>query len=147
MSGVEVTADSAERNAPPAAVVIFGASGDLTRRKLVPAIESLARAKRLPAEFAVVGVARTPMGDEEFRRLVLGGNGSSVRPELTERLPLPVRRRTTTRRPTAASATCSTELDAERGTAGTRLFYLATPPEAFPHDRQRAGRGRAEPPG
>ena len=56
------------------------------------------------------------------------------------RLPLPVRRRTTTRRPTAASATCSTELDAERGTAGTRLFYLATPPEAFAADRHRARR-------
>ena len=146
MSGVEVTADSAERNAPPAAVVIFGASGDLTRRKLVPAIESLARAKRLPAEFAVVGVARTPMGDEEFRRLVLGGNGSSVRPELTEGFrylsgayddPQTYRR----------LGDLLDRLDAERGTAGTRLFYLATPPEAFPHDRQRAGRGRAEPPG
>ena len=57
-----------ERNAPPSVVVIFGASGDLTRRKLVPALESLARAKRLPPQFAVVGVARTPMSDDDFRR-------------------------------------------------------------------------------
>src|SRR5690242_6570879 len=43
------------RNAPPATVVIFGASGDLTRRKLVPAIQSLARHERLTDWFAIVG--------------------------------------------------------------------------------------------
>jgi len=73
-----------DRNAPPAVVVIFGASGDLTRRKLVPAVENLARHKLLPAQFAVVGVARTDMDDEGFRRAVLGGRGVSVMPELTE---------------------------------------------------------------
>ena len=45
------------RTAPPATIVIFGASGDLTRRKLIPAVASLARHNRLPREFAVVGVA------------------------------------------------------------------------------------------
>jgi len=128
--GVDASGEP-DRNAPPAAVVIFGASGDLTRRKLVPAIESLARAKRVPAEFAVVGVARTPMGDEDFRRLVLGGDGRSVRPELTDGYrylaggyddPATYRR----------LGELLDRLDAERGTAGTRLFYLATPPEAFP---------------
>ena len=44
-----------ERKAPPAAVVIFGASGDLTARKLGPAVENLARYKRIPTEFAVLG--------------------------------------------------------------------------------------------
>jgi glucose-6-phosphate 1-dehydrogenase len=48
-------------------LVIFGASGDLTRRKLLPAIYQLSRGERLPAKFAVVGVARTPHTDEEFR--------------------------------------------------------------------------------
>ena len=52
----------------PAAVVIFGASGDLTRRKLLPALYQLARGQRLPARYAVVGVARTAMTDDEFRR-------------------------------------------------------------------------------
>ena len=52
-----------ERNAPPSVLVIFGASGDLTRRKLVPALERLAEAGRLPAQSAVVGVGRTPMSD------------------------------------------------------------------------------------
>ena len=49
-------------------LVIFGASGDLTRRKLLPALHSLSRGQRLPARFAVVGVARTAMTDEQFRQ-------------------------------------------------------------------------------
>src|ERR1051325_7028471 len=57
---------------PPATLVIFGASGDLTRRKLLPAVESLARHNRLPGEFALVGVARTPMDDQQFAESSLG---------------------------------------------------------------------------
>ena len=49
-------------------LVIFGASGDLTRRKLLPALHNLSRGQRLPARFAVVGVARTAMTDEQFRQ-------------------------------------------------------------------------------
>src|SRR6478752_7238867 len=52
----------------PTALVIFGASGDLTRRKLLPAVYHLSRGQRLPARFNVIGVARTPMSDEEFRQ-------------------------------------------------------------------------------
>jgi glucose-6-phosphate 1-dehydrogenase len=52
----------------PTALVIFGASGDLTRRKLLPALYHLSRGQRLPARFAVVGVARSPMSDDEFRQ-------------------------------------------------------------------------------
>jgi glucose-6-phosphate 1-dehydrogenase len=48
-------------------IVIFGASGDLTRRKLLPALYSLSRGQRLPARFGIVGVARTPMSDDAFR--------------------------------------------------------------------------------
>ena len=53
-----------DRKAPPSALVIFGASGDLTRRKLVPGLANLARHKRLPDEFAVVGVGRSDFDDE-----------------------------------------------------------------------------------
>lgn len=51
----------------PTTLVIFGASGDLTRRKLLPAIYNLSRRARLPAQFAVIGVARSQMDDEGFR--------------------------------------------------------------------------------
>ena len=54
----------------PTTLVIFGASGDLTRRKLIPAIHRLSKGQRLPSQFAVIGVARTPMDDEAFRQQV-----------------------------------------------------------------------------
>jgi len=53
--------------AEPAAIVIFGASGDLTQRKLVPALHSLACSGNLNRELRIVGVARSPLSDEEFR--------------------------------------------------------------------------------
>src|SRR5688572_3019917 len=56
-----------DRRSPPCALVIFGASGDLTARKLLPALERLAAYGALPPEVAVIGVARTPMTDDEFR--------------------------------------------------------------------------------
>src|SRR5512136_446071 len=51
----------------PCAMVIFGASGDLTKRKLVPALYHLAREKLLPDSFAVVGVATSELGSDAFR--------------------------------------------------------------------------------
>src|SRR4051794_8398245 len=119
-----------ERSAPPATLVIFGASGDLTRRKLLPAVESLARHNRLPKEFALVGVARTPISDEQFADSGLGGrpladkaqlaggiryvSGGYDNPETYKRL-----------------GEVLDELDVARGTGGSRLFYLSTPAEAF----------------
>ena len=54
----------------PCAMVIFGASGDLTRRKLIPALYNLAKNELLSREFAVIGVARAPMSTEDFRKKV-----------------------------------------------------------------------------
>src|SRR6516162_9992526 len=56
-----------ERRVPECAIVIFGASGDLTKRKLVPALYRLAYDRRLSAGFAVVGISRTPLSDDQFR--------------------------------------------------------------------------------
>ncbi len=56
-----------ERVVSPQCLVIFGASGDLTHRKLVPALFELFRQRRLPTEFAVLGCARRPWSDEDFR--------------------------------------------------------------------------------
>src|SRR5215213_1856576 len=56
-----------ERTAGPCAVVIFGASGDLAKRKLIPALYRLVQERLLPAEFAIVGLGRTAMTDDEFR--------------------------------------------------------------------------------
>jgi glucose-6-phosphate 1-dehydrogenase len=56
-----------EAHPDPCAIVIFGASGDLTRRELIPALYELARQDLLPRPFAVVGAARSPFSTEEFR--------------------------------------------------------------------------------
>src|ERR1041384_6978976 len=56
-----------ERRVPECAVVIFGANGDLTKRKLMPALYRLAHERRLSPGFAVVGVSRTAMTDDDFR--------------------------------------------------------------------------------
>jgi glucose-6-phosphate 1-dehydrogenase len=55
------------RKTPPCAVVIFGANGDLTKRKLMPALYRLAWEGRLAPGFAVVGLSRTPLSDDQFR--------------------------------------------------------------------------------
>ncbi|MFN8745676.1 MAG: glucose-6-phosphate dehydrogenase [Phycisphaerales bacterium] len=57
----------------PCAIVIFGASGDLTQRKLIPALYDLDRQGRLPAGLFVVGVSRTAMSDDQFRDKMLAG--------------------------------------------------------------------------
>src|SRR6185369_1213306 len=56
-----------ERQAPPCIIVIFGANGDLTKRKLLPALYRLAYDRRLGAGFAIVGISRTPLSDDAFR--------------------------------------------------------------------------------
>src|SRR5258706_9261700 len=56
-----------ERRVPECTVVIFGANGDLTKRKLLPALYRLMYERRLSPGFAVVGLSRTPMSDDEFR--------------------------------------------------------------------------------
>jgi glucose-6-phosphate 1-dehydrogenase len=56
-----------ERRAPECALIIFGANGDLTRRKLLPALYRLAHDRRLPESFTVIGTSRTPMTDDAFR--------------------------------------------------------------------------------
>src|SRR4029077_1743047 len=62
----EAAHDDAARRAPACALVIFGASGDLTERKLLPAIRQLVANHRLRPELPLVGVARTAMSDEEW---------------------------------------------------------------------------------
>jgi glucose-6-phosphate 1-dehydrogenase len=133
-------AHAGERRAPPATLVIFGASGDLTTRKLIPALQRLADHKRLAEEFAVVGVGRSTLSDEDLRSRFADGNrlADKVR-YLSGAYDDP----TTYTRLRALLA----ELEREIGTAGGRLFYLATPPQAFPQvvaGLAGAGLNRAE---
>ena len=68
----EATRRSAESGLPadPSVMVIFGASGDLTKRKLIPALYNLAKQKLLAKEFAIVGISRSEMSHEEYRKRI-----------------------------------------------------------------------------
>ena len=69
MSAQETESQSVETAhiGPPCIMVIFGAAGDLTKRKLIPALYNLKKSNLLSDNFAVIGVARAEMSDDEFR--------------------------------------------------------------------------------
>ena len=65
---VNVSQETLGRPAPPCTMVIFGAGGDLTKRKLIPALYNLAKGKLLPQEFAIIGVSRENFSSDDFRQ-------------------------------------------------------------------------------
>ena len=62
--------EQAGRTGDACAMVIFGASGDLTKRKLIPALYNLAKENLLSKEFALIGFARSEMSSDQFRKLI-----------------------------------------------------------------------------
>ena len=126
------------RRPGPCTIVIFGASGDLTEKKLMPALYSLAFRRLLPDRFAVVGAARTEEDDDGFRETMRSAVEHHARdpfrqdvwdelaagmhyiplegtdPEAQQRL-----------------SDLLTRVEQERGTGGNRLYYFAVPPAAF----------------
>src|SRR5271167_3366918 len=128
-----------DRATRPVQLVIFGASGDLTCRKLLPAIYNLAQADLLPENFCVVGFARSPMTDEEFReqlrRSVADSTEIRVRDtDVLEKLAERCRYVTGTFDDASAFKRLGgvlTEDDLKYGTAGNRIFYISTPASLF----------------
>ncbi len=142
-----------EAPSDPCAIVMFGASGDLARRKLLPALFDLAKHSCLAPKFCLLGFARTKMSDDEFRRtadeaLAKGKTaqedgdkrkgfvnqmqyftGNYDDPEAFKRLGQKLE-----------------ELDRDQQLGGNRLFYLATPPDVYPHIIDQLGKaGLARP--
>jgi glucose-6-phosphate 1-dehydrogenase len=122
----------------PCAIVIFGASGDLTRRKLFPALYSLALRRLLPERFGVVGVARSEETDDEFRErmkhAVQEFGRDEFRDETWDGLAGGMRYVATDFADEDGQdrvIDALNELDRERGTAGNRIYYLAVPPSAI----------------
>jgi glucose-6-phosphate 1-dehydrogenase len=136
----------------PQAVVIFGASGDLTRRKLLPAFWHLFVEGLLPDEFAIAGYARTEMTDEQFRELA-----HHAVQEFGKADPEGERWQEFAKRlcyvPGEFDAQKSMEhlrerleeIDARHGTNGGRFFYCATPPAAYPKIVARIGESEMHP--
>lgn len=126
-----------ERIPEPGILVIFGASGDLTKRKLLPALFHLRQANLLPKDSAIVGVARRPLGNEfaaDMREgIVEFGDAESDDPMLEEFVNHISYYALNFDDP-SSYAGLKTELDRidkERNIGGNRLFYLATAPEFF----------------
>ncbi len=134
----------------PCALVIFGATGDLAARKLLPALYALARESLLPTRFAVVGVGRRAMSKDAFR--------AAARQAVAEHGRYPPEGRAWDAFAEALSyvaggpedaalyARLREELardDRERGTAGNRIFYLAVPPSVFPPIIRQLGQAGA----
>jgi len=127
-----------ERTPEPQILIIFGASGDLTMRKLVPALYQMKKEGRLPPEMTIVGVARRPWSDDYFREQMRQGieefSDGIGNEELWQDF-------------AAGLFYCSAdmdkqedyqklktlleELDTKRGTRGNRVFYLAVSPNFF----------------
>ncbi len=133
------TSARAERMPDPCTLVIFGASGDLTKRKLIPAVFDIARQGLLPHGFTIVGVARTPMDDDAFRRYLyeamkefgrLGESESVLWDNFARRLfylSLDPASDTEFSRLKDRLA----QLDSAEGSNGNTLFYLSTPPSLY----------------
>jgi glucose-6-phosphate 1-dehydrogenase len=127
------------RRAPePCALTIFGASGDLTQRKLFPALYALAVRNLLPEQFAVVGVARTEMSTDEFRermrQAVVEHCRDELRAEIWEELAAGIRyvgADLVDAQEDREVIETLNEVDQTRGTAGNRVYYLAVPPSAI----------------
>ena len=123
----------------PFALIIFGASGDLTRRKLMPALWSLYAGRTLPEPFAIVATARTEMTDDEFRRRMRETVGEFARLQppsegVWERFASAVRYVPGDPADPALYARLARTLrEIEGGRAGppNRLFYCATPPSLY----------------
>ncbi|HET9732892.1 MAG TPA: glucose-6-phosphate dehydrogenase [Acidimicrobiales bacterium] len=122
----------ANRQAPPVALIVFGASGDLTSRKLLPAIAGLVKAGQVGHNFSVVGVARSELDDNGFRKLAAEAvpdagpewdkavagfryvQGEYGHPDTFDALKAVL-----------------AKVERDRGTQGNRVYYLATVPDMF----------------
>ena len=124
--------------ANPCVMVIFGAAGDLTKRKLIPALYNLAKEGLLSPDFAVIGVARREMSTEEFREKI----GQDAREYATDGFDLKLWEQISSH----LHYVCGNfdddpvyrqlqerlgQIDAEQGTRGNYFYYLATAPEYF----------------
>jgi glucose-6-phosphate 1-dehydrogenase len=126
-----------DRVPPPLCLVLFGASGDLSHRKLVPALFDLYEKHLLPASFSLVGIARSKLGDSEFKQ-GLKDSLKQEQPRLSE-----ARWNSFTQNFHYLPGTYGDlktyqnlsglldDLDKKNGTAGNRIFYLSTPPNLF----------------
>ena len=133
-----VDASKKPQKPEPCCFVIFGVTGDLTHRLVIPALYNLAESGLLPDQFCIVGIARKKMSDDELRQSLMEG--------LDKHATRPVKKEVAKK--LLGCLTCLEadnddpasfdqlsksfeKLEKDKGTCGNRLFYLAVPPSAF----------------
>lgn len=115
----------------PPQVVIFGASGDLTRRKLIPAFARLDADPRLPSGFSILGVSRTELSTEQFRSQLAESLAPELRPAFDRLAPRIFYHTADTSEPKAMEALGERLDTLPGGRAAGRLFYLSLKPQLF----------------
>jgi glucose-6-phosphate 1-dehydrogenase len=138
------------RTPDPCALVIFGASGDLTHKKLMPALYALMLRRLLPSRFVIVGVARTEGDDDAFRSdmkdAVQKHARDEFRQDIWDELAERMRYVATDFADEGGESKLQdllTKLDKEQELGGNRVYYLAVPPPAFPTIVQELGKRRS----
>ena len=140
--------------ADPCTVILFGASGDLAKRKVIPAMFDLAQHNSLGERYAIIGFARTQMTDESFRTTI--GEAAKTISEVGPIEPAKWNEFSSNLYYSAGEygnpdsytqlAKRLAEIDKEKNLGGNRLFYLSTPPEVYPDIVAQLGRaGLARP--
>ncbi len=129
---------SKHRGAPPTVVVIFGASGDLTARKLVPAIFNLGVDNLLPSDFRLIGYSRSEMSDDAFRESMDAAIEEHSRRPLNKEIWERARQHTTYHAggyddpdSFAELAKKIDKIESDLGREVQRVFYISTPPSVF----------------
>jgi len=138
--GLKVMMDGlfSQKKPDPCSFVIFGVTGDLTHRLIVPSLYNLATSDLLPNRFCVVGIARTSASNEALRNSLINGLRTFAtrpvdEPTAGRLLECVTAVQADPKEPNSFDALRQQleELEASRATDGNRLFYLATPPNAF----------------
>jgi glucose-6-phosphate 1-dehydrogenase len=128
----------AQKKPDPCSFVIFGVTGDLAHRLVIPALYNLAAADLLPEKFCVIGVARKGMTSDGLRDSLMKGLHQYATRQVDDAIAMRLLACVTCieadpREPASFDAMSAQldRLEAAQGTGGNRLFYLATPPSAF----------------
>jgi glucose-6-phosphate 1-dehydrogenase len=143
------------RIAGPSSLIIFGVTGDLSRKKLMPAVYDLANRGLLPPGFSLVGFARRDWEDQDFEKVVYDAvkqySRTPFQDEVWQQLAQGIRFVSGEFDDEAAFERLKEtvdKLDVERGTMGNHAFYLSIPPKAFPlvtEQLRRSGLAKQEP--
>jgi len=138
-----------DRAGDPCVLVVFGGSGDLTRRKLIPALFNLAKSGLLPKDFAIIAFAKDDMTAEQLRERVKGSLAEFLPGEFPAEKWAAIERRIFYLQADFQDAKAYTQLgellaqcDRDHQTKGNYLYYLATPPSMFAPIIHQLGRAK-----